>query len=176
MRETLKRLAKLTAGYSLVTLIGPLFTILLTPLYTRVLTPADYGVVDVALTLSSFIVTLCIFSIDQAMANRFHAPSNDDSNYQRRLVTSAVTTVALFGLCTGVFINLSATPIAIFLFGDPYRDTLIRLIGIQILFAPIYAITVMALRMRMGIKRVNALGVELPRHLGWLDCLVCVGA
>jgi len=45
LRQTLARVIRLTAGYSLVTLLGPVFTVVLTPLYTRLLVPADYGVV-----------------------------------------------------------------------------------------------------------------------------------
>lgn len=85
MRSTLKHLVKLTAGYSPVTLIGPLSLIFLTPLYTRVLTPADYGVVDVVLTMVTLITTVVNLGLDQALNAFFY---DGDLNYQKKLVTS----------------------------------------------------------------------------------------
>ena len=43
MRQTMKRFTKLAAGYSSVTLLGPVVTILLVPLCTRLLEPTGYG-------------------------------------------------------------------------------------------------------------------------------------
>ena len=71
MRAILPRLVRLSAGYSLVTLAGPVLTILLTPLYTRVLSPADYGVVEAATTVSAFVNTLVLFAMDQALNAHF---------------------------------------------------------------------------------------------------------
>lgn len=155
MRVTLQRLARLTAGYSLVTLIGPLFTILLTPLYTRVLTPADYGVVDVALTLGALVNIVIVLGTDQAMSAHFF--DGDDTN-KRDLVTSTLIYVALAGAVGCGVLFIFAEPIAITLFKDPTRQITLRLLAPYVLFAPLYAVLAAALRLRMGIRRVNILG------------------
>lgn len=156
MRETLKRLAKLTAGYSLVTLIGPIFTILLTPLYTRILTPADYGVVDVATALSSLIITFAMFGLDGSMSAYFF---DGDESHQRNVVTSAGIMAAASGLIFSIFLFSFSQPLAIWLYRDATRDTIIHILAITVLATPIYFICVNALRLLMNIRRVNVLGL-----------------
>ncbi len=157
MRDTLKRLMKLTAGYSLVTLIGPLFTILLTPLYTRVLEPADYGVVDIALTLGGLLSIFVMLGMDQALAAHFF---DGDDQSKRDMVTTAVLYVIGSGLviCTAVF--LFAEPLAVLLYADPTRRITIQLLSLYALFAPLYGVLGAALRLRMGVRRVNLLGLS----------------
>ena len=53
MRETLKRLTKMTAGYGMVQWAGPIVSLIFTPIITRFLDPADYGIQDYVLTISS---------------------------------------------------------------------------------------------------------------------------
>ncbi|GIV83549.1 MAG: hypothetical protein KatS3mg052_0556 [Candidatus Roseilinea sp.] len=156
MRDTLRRFARLTAGYSLVTLIGPAFTILLTPLYTRVLSPDDYGVVEVATTLSSFMTILASFAIDQALNAYFF---DGDETYQRNLVTTAQISVGLTGLVLAVLLVIVAEPLAEWLYKDPARRSILYLIAFNVVSAPLYNIASVVLRLKMGVKRVNVLGL-----------------
>ena len=156
MRTTLKRLVRLSVGYSLVTLIGPLFTLFLTPLYTRVLTPADYGVVDVALTLGSFLSIFVMLGMDQALAAHFF---EGDEARKRNLVTTAVLYVITAGLLISGLVFWMAEPLALLLFKDPARRVTLQLLSLLALFAPLYGVLGAALRLRMGVRRVNALGL-----------------
>lgn len=156
MRETLKRLAKLTAGYSLVTLIGPIFTILLTPLYTRALTPADYGVYEAAIALSSIVNIIILLGIDSALSALYF---RGDEQYQRSLVTTAIVLIASFGVLAAFILMTNANALATFLYNDPYRVPIVYLIAVSALFQPIYSVSSAALKLRMGIRRVNALAL-----------------
>ena len=156
MRNTLKRLATLTAGYSLVTLLGPLFTIILTPLYTRALSPSDYGVVDVAIASSSFINIIVILGLDQALSSHFF---DGDQNYQRNLVTNALIQVVGIGLFIGAAIVIFALPLADLLYKDTGRAFIIYLLAINCVSAPTYTLVSAALRLQMNIRRVNMLGL-----------------
>jgi O-antigen/teichoic acid export membrane protein len=156
MRETLKRLAKLTAGYSLVTLIGPLFTILLTPLYTRVLTPADYGVYEAAIAFSAITNIIVMMGFDLALTAMFF---RGDERYQRNLVTTALVLIISFGTVGAVLLIALAEPIASFLYNDPSLAPIVYLIAANAIFQPIYALSAATLKLRMGIRRVNALGL-----------------
>lgn len=156
MRTTLKRFAKLTAGYSLVTLIGPLFTIVLTPIYTRVMSPADYGIVEVSITLSSFMSTFAIMSIDQALNSFFF---DGDHAYRSNLVSTALVFAALCSMGFAAALFAAAVPLAQLLFHDTSRVLIIYLICLNTLSVPIYNITTTALRLHMGVKRVNILGL-----------------
>lgn len=156
MRQTLKRLAKLTAGYSLVTLLGPIVTILLVPLYTRVLAPADYGVVDVALTFASLVGVFINLGVDQAL-NAFFFDAGPD--HQRNLITTAALFVGGCGLVMGLAIAVLATPLAVFLFKDPSRSPIFYLLALSSITSPVYGIISAGLRLQMRVKRVNALGL-----------------
>jgi O-antigen/teichoic acid export membrane protein len=156
MRQTLKQFVRLMAGYSPVTLLAPLFTILLTPLYTRVLDPADYGVVDVATTLFALISTFVMLGIDQALNAHFF---DGDSQRQSNLVTTAILYVATAGIVVGVIVSLAAVPLAQLLFKDPARSLIIYLLSFSMISSSVYAIINTALRLRMNVKYVNTLGL-----------------
>jgi len=156
MRDTFQRLLKLAAGYSLVTLIGPLFTIVLTPLYTRVLTLDDYGIVSVCLTLSGLLGVIVLLSMDQAIALHFF---DGDEQHKRTVVTTAVVYVGAAGLATGCIVFALAEPLALLLFKDPTRRITLQLLAMLVVCAPLYAVLTAALRLRMGVRRVNALGL-----------------
>lgn len=158
MRATLARVARLTAGYSLVTLAGPLFTVLLTPLYTRVLTPADYGVVEVATALGSFANTLVLLALDQALNAHFFT---GDATRQRQLVTTALGMVLGLGLLMSLLLAVGAGPLARFLFDDPARRPLILLIAVSATTTPLYTLTLAALRLQTQVRRANGLALGL---------------
>lgn len=156
MRTTLSRFGRLTAGYSLVTLIGPLFTILLTPLYTRVLQPDDYGVVDVAVALTSFLTALATFGIDAALSLFYF--EGDDAR-RSNLVTTALACVVALGLAIGLGVVALSQPLAAWLYGDPARQTVLLFVALNTLTAPLYFVASAAMRLRMDVRRVNALGL-----------------
>jgi O-antigen/teichoic acid export membrane protein len=156
MRQTLKRFIRLTAGYSPVTLLGPLFTILLTPLYTRVLEPSDYGVVDVSLTLFALITAFVMLGTDQALSIYFF---KGDSEYQANLVSTAIVFTVAMGLVIGAIVALAAAPIAQVLFKDTARRFIIYLLVINMVTSTIYSLISTGLRLKMGVKHVNALGL-----------------
>ncbi len=156
MHETLNRLFRLAAGYSLVTLAGPLFTIILTPLYTRALSPADYGVVDVAATLSAFVILAALVGMDQALSAHFF---DGDTPVQRNLVRTAVIFAGGAGLCVGTGLTLAAEPLAYWLFKDIGRKYILYLLAINAVSAPIYAVIAAALRLWMRVRQINVLGL-----------------
>jgi O-antigen/teichoic acid export membrane protein len=156
MRQTLKRLAKLTAGYSLVTLLGPVVTILLVPLYTRVLAPADYGVVDIALTFASLVGIFVNLGIDQALNAFFF---DDGPDHQRDLITTAALFVGGCGLVVGIATAALAAPLAMLLFKDPGRSPIFYLLALSSVTSPVYGMVSAGLRLQMRVKRVNALGL-----------------
>lgn len=156
MRQTLKQFIKLTAGYSLVTLLGPLLTIFLTPLYTRVLEPADYGIVDVALTLSSFITIFAILGINQALNAHFF---DGDFTYKCNLITSAIIFVSVAGFILGIVVTVTAVPLAEFLYKNTKYSYLFYILAVNAITVPIYSIAGSVLRLQMNIKLVNILGL-----------------
>jgi len=156
MRQTMKRFTKLAAGYSSVTLLGPLLMLFLTPLYTRALEPADYGVVDVALTLFALVGSFFVLSMDQALSAHFF---DGNDTYQRNLFTTALTYVGAAGLLMTACMVIVATPLAQTLFKDPSRRYVVYLLSISTIAGATYSVTSTALRLRMSVKHVNLLGL-----------------
>jgi O-antigen/teichoic acid export membrane protein len=172
LRATLKRLAKMTAGYSLVTLIGPVFTILLTPLYTRVLSPADYGVLEVAGAFAGFAGIFTVIGIDLALNALFF---DGDETYQRNLVTTALVCVTACGSLVAAFYVVAGARLAVWFFKDAGRVYMFYLYAIGSVSSPIVAVISAALRLRMGVKRVNVLAAtSLLANVGTTIVMVLV--
>lgn len=146
----------MTAGYSLVSLMGPLFTIFLTPLYTRVLAPADYGVVDVSLTLGSLVGLFVLLGIDQALGAFFF---DGDSALRRNLITTAALVVGTSGILAGAVLSFAADALATLLFHDMERSRLIVFVGVGLMSGSVYAIVSMGLRLQMEVRRVNIIAL-----------------
>ena len=161
MRETLKRLARFTAGYSLSALIGPLFTLLLTPLYTRALEPADYGVVDVLMTLSALLVAISMMGMDQALSAHFFDKGDtaEADAWRRNLSTTALIVVTGVSVVAGLGLALFAEPVATQLFRDPARRVTVLLVAVNVAFLPVYNLSIHSLRLRMKIGRANAVSL-----------------
>src|SRR6476469_1402719 len=88
MRARLTQLTRLTAGYGLAALAGPIFTVLLTPLYTRVLHPSDYAILDTVTTLGILSLTLGMLGLNAAPSVFFY--DGDEAHGRRVLTTAAV--------------------------------------------------------------------------------------
>jgi O-antigen/teichoic acid export membrane protein len=161
MLSILKKLGKLTAGYSLVTLINPLFVLLLTPLYTRVLSPADYGVVAVANTFAGLVSILVALGFDQAMgALFFDKACASAGNYRKNLVTTGLICIAGSSAVASVLILFFAETLAVLFFQDAAHRVTMQFVGLLALTMPSYLVISTSLRLRMGIKRLNALGLS----------------
>jgi O-antigen/teichoic acid export membrane protein len=154
---TFATFARLAASYSLVTLLGPFFTLALTPIYTRLLLPADYGIVEATGTLSAFVTTFVLFSLDQSLAVHFF---RGDPARQRSLATTAVALVAAFGLALAVALLVLAEPLAVFLLRDANLAVLFRLVAVNAVTAPAYYLILAALRLQMRPGRVNLLALS----------------
>lgn len=86
------KVLKNSVVYTSVTILQRCTSFLLLPLYTAFLTPADYGTVNVVLSVSSFIAVLIMVAMNGA-ATRLHY--KDKSSEFRRKVWGTVTTIVL---------------------------------------------------------------------------------
>lgn len=95
-----------SAIYSLVMVLQKGISFLLLPLYTQYLTPADYGIMGVSGSITSFL-SICITLGLGAAAARFYYSHKKDENYAKKLYGTIVTIVlinsAVFGTIFLVF-------------------------------------------------------------------------
>lgn len=99
------KLLKNSAVYTFVTLLQRSAAFLLLPLYTAFLTPADYGTVNVVLSVSSFMAVLIMVALNGA-ATRLHY-KNKSSEYRKKVWGTVTTIVLLNSLFFGlIFISL----------------------------------------------------------------------
>lgn len=95
----LPTIAKNSALYSIVTILQKGVSFFLLPLYTAFMTPEDYGVVNVVLSVSSFMAVLVMMALNGA-ATRFHYKS-EDVDYRKRLWGTITTIVLINSICWG---------------------------------------------------------------------------
>src|SRR6476660_2862129 len=74
LRSNFRQLIRTTLGYSLNTLIGPIFTLLLTPLYTRMLGVDNYGVIGVLTPLGVLIFLAGLLGLTSALPVLYYDP------------------------------------------------------------------------------------------------------
>jgi O-antigen/teichoic acid export membrane protein len=153
----LRRLARTTAGYSLSTLAGPLFTLLLTPVYTRVLAVADYGTVDTLTMLGMLLFLLGAPGITPALTALYYDPQRAAD--QGRLLASALWASALWAGALGLGVLLAAEPVGRLALGRDDVAHLVRMVAVGLPFGVISTIQATALRLRFAVRRSNALAL-----------------
>jgi O-antigen/teichoic acid export membrane protein len=172
MRQLVARILKLAAGYSPVSLIGPLITLVLWPVYSRLLDPADYGAWDVAVTMGSFVQVVALLGQEQALHSHFF---DNDGATRREIVSSALSIALMGGLIGGTALFVLAEPAAVVLFGDPYRATMVRLLSLSVLCGPLFSVASTALRLGLKVKQVNTLGLLNLSSVAILNAVFMIG-
>src|SRR5437868_12620084 len=109
LRSNFRQLIRTTLGYSMNTLVGPIFTLLLTPLYTRVLGVDNYGVVGVLTPLGVLIFLLGLLGLTSALPVLYYDPHWGEQ--QRRIVASTLWVAALWSAALSVCVFLGAAPL-----------------------------------------------------------------
>lgn len=153
----LQRLARTTAGYSLSTLAGPLFTLLLTPIYTRVLAVADYGTVDTITMLGTVLFLLGALGIAPALTALYYHPQRAAD--QEWLPASALWAGALWAGALGVGVFLAAEPVGRLALGRGDVGHLVRMVAVGLPFGVISTIQAAVLRLSFAVGRSNALAL-----------------
>ncbi len=149
---TLKRLAKMVAGYGAVQWAGPILAFIFTPIITRILTPSDYGIADYVLTIASAVGTVALFALPQALAAHFNDQSED--LFHRRITGSTLVVAWIIGIPLGVALVVLSPQIAQSAFGDQRQTPLFQFAGATVAFAVCSGILIAAaqaaLRVRWG--------------------------
>ncbi len=103
MREALKRLLKLAAGYGAVQWAGPFLSLIFTPIITRVLAPGDYGVADYLTTVVSALSTVALLAQPWSLTTHFNDRPGDQ-HWQRALTGSALAIATASGMICGALL------------------------------------------------------------------------
>jgi O-antigen/teichoic acid export membrane protein len=160
LRSNFRQLIRTTLGYSMNTLIGPIFTLLLTPLYTRVLGVDNYGVIGVLTPLGLLIFLLGLLGLTSALPVLYYDPQRHEQ--QQRVVASALWVAAIWSTALGACVFLGATPLTRIAIGQLMRDdmpNLVRLMAIGLPFGVIYSIQTTVLRLHFAVWRANLLAL-----------------
>lgn len=104
----IKRISKNSFWFALGTILTQAMGFFLLPLYTRYLTPADYGIISIAVVITSILTILCIFGMRGAIS-RFYYDYNHDKTELREYIST---------ICITVFSVSFGLTILLYLFGD----------------------------------------------------------
>src|SRR5215210_234150 len=107
LRSNFRQLIRTTLGYSLNTLVGPIFTLLLTP-------------------LGMLIFLLGLLGLTSALPVLYYDPHWREQ--QRRVVASALWVAAIWSTAIGVCVFLSAAPLTRIAVGQLMRDDMPNLV------------------------------------------------
>jgi len=138
------RLANDSMLYGFGQALGRVFQIVLVPVLTRVFSPAEYGVVDLVMTVAVLATMITVSGMDAALARSFYEAPDRESR-RRKATTSALHRLA-FGTLIGVLVMVFAQPLSVVLLGSPSYVKYIRILGIAIPFSSFYLFANEALR------------------------------
>lgn len=161
-------MTRLTAGYSLASLAGPIFTILLTPLYMHALTPADYAIWDTNWTLGILVLTLGTLGLNSAAGVFFY---DGDDAHGRTVVSTAAFVAVGWSLLVALVFAAAARPLASYAFGTEHLAIVLYLSALNLPLAVGFSLIQAALRLRMAVKRSNILAVAYVLLLAGANCL-----
>ena len=105
-----KFLAKHTLIYSLGNFMQRIVSLLLLPVYTRFLTPHDYGVKELV-ALSTDVIGILLATAISGAIYRFYFEYKDVKD-RNEVISSAVITIAAFGLFALLFLSLATKSMA----------------------------------------------------------------
>src|SRR3954452_6087122 len=129
LRSNFRQLIRTTLGYSLNTLVGPIFTMMLTPLYTRVLGVGNYGVIGVLTPLGMLIFLLGLLGLTSALPVLYYDPQRREQ--QQRIVASALWVAAIWSTAVGICVFLSAVPLTRVAVGKLMREDMPNLVRLM---------------------------------------------
>ncbi|MGH7741798.1 MAG: lipopolysaccharide biosynthesis protein, partial [Candidatus Eiseniibacteriota bacterium] len=120
MRDALQRLKSDALIYGAGQALGRGVQFLLVPILTRVLAPEVYGVSDLVLAYSQFVVLTLVFGTDAALVRFFYQEPDRDA--RRRMISASLLFRMALGLAATLIFTLLAGVIAHqFLGSDVYR-------------------------------------------------------
>ncbi|TMQ67505.1 MAG: hypothetical protein E6K78_04720 [Candidatus Eisenbacteria bacterium] len=110
MRDALKRLTGESLVYGLGQVSGRAVQLLLVPVLTRVLTRDVYGVADLVLAYSQFVVLVLVFGMDSALVRFFYR--EPDREARRRMVTTSLAFRIAMAFPAALLLAWLATPLS----------------------------------------------------------------
>jgi O-antigen/teichoic acid export membrane protein len=172
LRTNARVLLRSTAAYSVSALVGPLFTLLLAPVYARAMPQADFGVVELVLTLA--MVLSVIGSLGMATALGALMREQPDEAARQRLAATA-SWLAAGGCALLAAAGLAAArPLAAWWAGDAGRALEVSIYLLNLPFGAIFSVQMAALRLRQLAWRANALTVAQVLLLAFWNLLLVV--
>jgi O-antigen/teichoic acid export membrane protein len=124
MREALKRLTGESLIYGLGQVSGRAVQFLLVPILTRALARDAYGVADLVLAYSQFVVLVLVLGMDGALVRFFY--QEPDAAARRRMAATSLAFRLLVGIAAAVALAALAGVLAPSLIGSPvYRKYLL---------------------------------------------------
>jgi O-antigen/teichoic acid export membrane protein len=120
MREALAALRKDTLVYGFGQALGRGVQFLLVPILTRLLAPGVYGVSDLVLAYTQFVVLVLVFGTDAALVRFFY--EEPDRGARRRMISTSLVFRLVIGAALAAVFTLAAGSIAHHFLGSPaYR-------------------------------------------------------
>ncbi len=155
LSKNLRRLIRTMTGYSLNTLIGPLFTILLTPLYAAALGTNGYGTVDTLMILAHLLLMFGLLGMNSALSAFYF--DSQEPKAREKVASSAVWLVLLWSCLIAALIFFTAGPVTYLSVRRTDVVYLTEIIAITLPFSVLYSIQTTLLRLKTAVWRANIL-------------------
>jgi O-antigen/teichoic acid export membrane protein len=138
------RLSMDSVVYSLGSLLGKAFGLLMLPFLARLLTPADFGRADVLFTLGSAAISALLLGLDSAATRLYF--DDRPAEGRHRLFASWAILAGIIVVPAALVISLRSDAISAFLFGTDAYARAVSIVGLVLVFGTFHHFTLTLLR------------------------------
>ncbi|MBL0310984.1 MAG: oligosaccharide flippase family protein [Bacteroidetes bacterium] len=126
--------------------VNNLLGIILIPLYTKVFPPAEYGTIDVVVTLVTLLSVVGMLQLESSVARFYYTAKTDDA--KRDLISNAVTIIFLCSITLVILVAIFSKQISVLMFGSQEQHLLLLLAVAKLPLINLVSLFSLALRYR----------------------------
>lgn len=150
MIDSFKKIGQQSVVYAITRVIAALSGLVLVPILTRHFSPSDYGVIDLILTVNSFLVIFLMLGLDSAAA-RYYYDAKDKAE-QKKYLTNALIFLAFILIIVTVVLTFFSGSISSIIFGDARYQEVLKINFLTMPFIVLfnYFLSVFVTRLQAG--------------------------
>ncbi len=140
-------LARQTLIYAVSGVIGPAIAVFTLPIFARIFTQAQYGIFELATTLTTLALTVTDLGLVAAAARSFYDHEDYDVEGRRRVLSTAFATTTALTVVVAAVLLLSGGAVSDWLFGEN-QATILAIVALSLLPINTFRFLSEAMRLR----------------------------
>ena len=164
-------LARQTLIYAVSGVIGPAIAVFTLPIFARILTQAEYGILELATTLTTLALTVTDLGLVAAAQRSFFDHAEDDLDGRHRVLATAFATTSVLAIVVAVGLLVFRSEVSSWLFGSD-QATVLAIVAVSLI--PLNTFRFLSETMRVRFQAAHYLVMSVIATL--VTSVLAVGA